>query len=283
MARAAALCYDAGMSVQAHDPKLQALIAKAPRWPRLKPPLPPERLPRHIAIIMDGNGRWARRRGLVRIKGHLAGVDAVRAITRYCGQVGVQALTLYAFSTENWKRPKTEVRFLFGLLKKYLIEERAELMANHVRLTSIGETRALPDDVQAELRRTEELTGANALRDKPAVAQPADPGLNLCLALNYGAHDEILAAVRQVAARVAARELRPAEITPELFESTLSTAGMPPLDLLIRTAGERRLSNFLLWQACGAEFYVTPVCWPDFQPHDLELAIAEFAKRREPC
>ena len=160
------------------EPKLQAQIAKAARWPTLQPPAPPAQMPAHIAIIMDGNGRWATRQGMIRINGHQAGVRAVRETTRYCGQVKIKALTLFAFSTENWKRPKAEVRFLFRLLKKYLIEERAELIANNVRLTSIGQTRFLPEDVSNELLRTQELTSANT-------------GLNLCLALNYGAQDEI--------------------------------------------------------------------------------------------
>jgi len=257
------------MPGQRYDTELEAAIAKAARWPALAPPLPRGKMPRHIAIIMDGNGRWAMQRGLIRVKGHLAGVEAVRAVTRYCGQIGLQTLTLFAFSTENWKRPKAEIRFLFGLLRKYLIKERAELIVNGVRLSSIGDTRALPEAVQTELRRTEELTAANTR-------------LNLCLALNYGAQDEILNAVRTVAARVAAHEIRPEEITLGLLERGLFTAGMPPLDLLIRTAGERRLSNFLLWQACGAEFYVAPVCWPDFRRRDLDASLLEYARRRTP-
>ena len=264
----AALCYYTGMTTKKREAEPDSGAAKAARWPTLAPPLPKEKLPRHIAIIMDGNGRWAVQRGLIRVQGHLAGVDTVRAVTRYCGQIGLQALTLFAFSTENWKRPKAEIRFLFGLLRKYLVKERAELLANNVRLRSIGDTRALPEAVQAELQRTEELTAANS-------------GLNVCLALNYGARDEILNAVRSVAARVAAHEIRPEEITAELLEQSLFTAGLPPLDLLIRTAGERRLSNFLLWQACGAEFYVAPACWPDFRRGDLDAAILEYARRRE--
>jgi undecaprenyl diphosphate synthase len=249
------------------DSKLQAQIARAPRWPTLKSPIPRASMPRHVAIIMDGNGRWATTRGMVRINGHRAGVDSVRAATRYCGQVHVSALTLYAFSTENWKRPKAEIRFLFRLLKKYLVEERAELIVNNVRLTSIGDIRSLPEDVQTELYKTQELTQANT-------------GLNLCLALSYGAHDEILNAVQNLAAKVAAGKISSDQINESVFETALSTAGMPPLDLLIRTAGERRLSNFLLWQACEAEFYVTQVCWPEFTQDDLEAAIKEFAKRR---
>ena len=249
------------------DSKLEAQVAKAPRWPTLKSPLSKDKMPGHIAIIMDGNGRWATQQGLIRINGHRAGVDSVREATRYCGQVHVKALTLYAFSTENWKRPKAEIRFLFRLLKKYLVEERAELIANNVRLTSIGAIHELPEDVQAELQRTQALTAANK-------------GLNLCLALNYGAHDEILSAAQRLAADAVAGKINSKEITEEVFERQLSTSGMPVLELLIRTAGERRLSNFLLWQACDAEFYVTPVCWPDFRHKDLEAAIIEFGRRR---
>jgi len=245
-------------------------VQKAPRWPPLAPPVPPSRLPAHVAIIMDGNGRWATRQGLLRIKGHQAGVESVRRVTRYCGQIGVKALTLYAFSTENWRRPRTEVSFLFRLLKKYLVHERPELIANQVRLTSIGDTSALSTEVQTELRLTERLTANNT-------------GLNLCLALNYGAQDEIVSAARALAARVGDGELQPGQITAELFERSLFTARMPPVDLLIRTAGERRLSNFLLWQACGADFHVTPVCWPDFRSEHLEEAILQCAKRAVPA
>jgi len=256
------------MTPEKPDSQLEAAVASAARWPALNPPLPREKMPRHVAIIMDGNGRWARQRGLLRVKGHLAGAETVRAITRYAGQIHLQALTLFAFSTENWKRPRAEIRFLFGLLRKHLVRERAELLANGVRLRAIGDTRALPEQVQAELQRTIALTAANS-------------GLNVCLALNYGAQDEILNAVREVAARVAAGEIRQEDITSELLERHLFTAGLPPVDLLIRTAGERRLSNFLLWQACGAEFYVTPQCWPDFRRRDLDAAILEYGRRRK--
>ena len=247
-------------------PKLTAAVAKAVRWPVIEKPAPDARMPRHVAIIMDGNGRWATRRGMVRINGHQAGVDAVRAVTRYCGQVHVAALTLYAFSTENWKRPSAEIRFLFRLLKKYLVDERPELLANGVRLTTIGNIAGLPEDVQAELELTRELTAGNT-------------GLNLCLALNYGAQDELVATATELARRAIAGEIQPDAITGESFQQHLSTAGMPPLDLLIRTAGERRLSNFLLWQACGAEFYSTSVCWPEFQHTDLQAAMMDFSQR----
>jgi undecaprenyl diphosphate synthase len=247
------------------DAALQDQIDRAPRWPKVDAPLPAAQMPRHVAIIMDGNGRWATRQGLIRVNGHRMGVDSVRAATRYCGQVHIQALTLYAFSTENWKRPKTEINFLFRLLKKYLVQERAELIANGVRLTSVGGVDALPESVVSELRRTEALTAANT-------------GLNLCLALNYGAQDELATAARNVLERVAAGELKPSEIDSRSIESNLFTAGMPRLDLLIRTAGERRLSNFLLWQAGGAHFHATPVCWPDFAEKDLAAAIQDYGR-----
>ena len=249
------------------DSKLEAQFAKAPIWPTLDAPLPASQMPNHVAIIMDGNGRWAAQQGMVRINGHQAGVDSVRNVTRYCGQVHVTALTLYAFSTENWKRPQAEVRFLFRLLKKYLVNERAELIANNVRLSAVGNLTGLPADVQAELQRTRDLTARNS-------------GLNLCLALNYGAQDEILSASRGVLEHVASGKLSPAEIDEPAIEKELFTAGMPPLDLLIRTAGERRLSNFLLWQASHAEFYVTPICWPEFGKDALEGAILEYARRK---
>ena len=248
------------------SPKLKAAIAKAPIWPVLSKPAPGERMPRHVAIIMDGNGRWATRQGMIRINGHRAGVDAVRACTRYCGQVHVPALTLYAFSTENWKRPRAEIRYLFRLLKKYLVDERPELMANGVRLTHIGTISALPEDVQEELATTRELTSGNT-------------GLNLCLALNYGSQDELSETAAGLARRAASGEIEPSRIQSELFEQSLFTGNMPPLDLLIRTAGERRLSNFLLWQSCGAEFYSTMVCWPEFTDRDLETAIVDFSGR----
>jgi len=249
------------------DSKLQAQLEAAPRWPVIAPPVPYERMPRHIAIIMDGNGRWATGRGMIRVNGHEAGVNAVRACTKFCGQTHVTALTLYAFSTENWKRPQAEIRFLFRLLRKFLISERAELMANNVRLTAIGNIRGLPEDVQAELRKSQRLTAGGT-------------GLNLCLALNYGGHDEILDATQRIAARAASGELDPDTIDANMIENELFTAGMPTVDLLIRTAGERRLSNFLLWQACGAEYYASPVCWPEFTARDLESAVVEYAQRR---
>lgn len=234
------------------DAKLQAAVAAAPRWETIASPV--ESMPRHVAIIMDGNGRWATQRGMVRINGHQAGVEAVRDITKYCGQTGIKALTLYAFSTENWKRPRAEVRFLFRLLRKYLVGERAELIANGVRLSTIGNTAELSEDVKTELSRTMELT-AQGTR------------LNLCLALNYGGQDELLRAAMQ------ASDSKP-------LNTVLNEMSVPPVDLLIRTAGERRLSNFLLWQADGAEYFAENACWPEFRRHHLEAALREFQQRR---
>ena len=249
------------------DSKMKALVDAAPRWPVIAPPVPYGRMPRHIAIIMDGNGRWATQRGMIRINGHEAGVNSVRACTKFCGQTHVAALTLYAFSTENWKRPQSEIRFLFRLLRKFLISERAELIANNVRLSAIGNIRGLPPDVQAELQTSRELTAQGT-------------GLNLCLALNYGGHDEILDATQRLVAKAAAGLIDPEAIDERVFENELFTAGMPPVDLLVRTAGERRLSNFLLWQASGAEYVASPVCWPEFQARDLEAAVLNFAHRK---
>jgi undecaprenyl diphosphate synthase len=247
---------------------LAAAVAKAVRWPRLEPPVLREWMPRHIAVIMDGNGRWATRQGKMRVNGHKAGALAVRDVTRYCGQVGVKALTLYAFSTENWKRPRMEIRFLFRLLKKYLMSERAELIANNVRLRVIGDDAALPRSVLEDLRQTQTFTERNT-------------GLTLCLALNYGSRDEILQAAADIAARVAGGSLSLDEVTVDTIDEALFTRGLPPVDLLIRTAGERRLSNFLLWQACGAQFHVTTVCWPDFRQANLTDAMVEFAGQRQ--
>lgn len=239
----------------------------ATKWPTLQPPVPHELLPQHIAVIMDGNGRWAKSQGLLRVRGHEAGVAAVRESVRYCGQLHVRALTLYAFSTENWKRPRREVEYLMRLLKKFLRDELEELHLNGVRLTSIGGTRELPTDVRAELRKAQQYTAHNT-------------GLNLCLALNYGAQDELADAARKVAVQVSSGKLTADEVSEATVTAALHTAGMPELDLLIRTAGERRLSNFLLWQVCGAEFHVEDACWPDFRRAHLKRAIEIFAERR---
>ncbi|MFN9367478.1 MAG: isoprenyl transferase [Planctomycetia bacterium] len=223
-------------------------------------------LPRHIAIIMDGNGRWARQRGLPRIEGHRRGVASVRRITEHCARIGIEQLTLYCLSSENWRRPEAELTFLMHLLEQYLIEERALLMRERVRLSMIGRRDGLPAATLAELDRT--------------VAHCADnDGMRLCLAINYGARAEIVGAARSLAADVAAGRLAPEAIDEELFAARLDTAGTPDPDLLIRTAGEMRISNFLLWQISYAELWVTDVAWPEFAEGDLDAALAAFAAR----
>jgi len=225
-----------------------------------------ETLPRHVAIIMDGNGRWAAARNLLRARGHAEGIESVRAITRHCARRKLQQLTLYAFSEENWKRPAREVKLLMRLLRRFLVRERKEIMENDIRLTSIGRLHRLPADVLRELKKTEELSKNNK-------------GTTLCLALSYGGRQELLDAFQKIAQRVAAGDLNPEEVSEKLIEANLYQAGMPPLDLLIRTAGEMRVSNFLLWQLSYAELYVTQSCWPDFREEELDLALAEFGRR----
>jgi undecaprenyl diphosphate synthase len=225
---------------------------------------------RHVAVIMDGNGRWAQGRGLARIRGHKHGVESVRSITRHAASMGLAQLTLFAFSTENWKRPAAEVRTLMRLLRQYLIEERDELMQNEVRLRSIGRIDGLPQDVQRALRETEALTARN-------------PGMVLCLALNYGSRTELAEAARRLVEDAVAGRIDVAALDGPALEGALAARlyqpEMPPLDLLIRTAGERRLSNFLLWQMSYGEFWTTDVCWPEFREEDLEEALADYATR----
>jgi undecaprenyl diphosphate synthase len=219
---------------------------------------------------MDGNGRWAETRGLARIRGHEAGVESVRAVTRHAARLGLGQLTLFAFSTENWKRPRTEIAFLMRLLKRYLVAERDELMQNDVRLVSIGRIAELPRDVQRALRQTEALTAGNG-------------GMRLCLALNYGSHTEIADAARRLAEDVLAGRLDLAALKNGQLEAAVAgrlyQPDKPALDLLVRTAGEQRLSNFLLWQLSYAEIRVTDVQWPDFREDDLEEALADYATR----
>ena len=223
----------------------------------------PGRLPAHIAIIMDGNGRWARRRGLPRVAGHKAGVDPVRTTVDTCARLGIQALTLYAFSMENWKRPRTEVDTLWRLLKLYLLAELAEMKRHDIRFTAMGRLDALPDFVRAELDAAIRSTESNR-------------GLQLNLAINYGGRAELVDAVKTLVedARRGAIEIDEAAISERLY-----TAGMPDPDLLIRTSGEMRVSNFLLWQIAYAELYVTETLWPDFSRAELLRAILEFQKR----
>ncbi|MGN6597534.1 polyprenyl diphosphate synthase [Sphingopyxis terrae] len=213
---------------------------------------------RHVAIIMDGNGRWAKKRHLPRIAGHRAGVEAVRTIVRAAGDLGIEALTLYAFSSENWKRPEDEVSDLMGLLKRFIVSDIEEFSANDVRLKIIGDWRALAPDVVALI--------------EDAIARTAhNRRTTLAVALNYGAQDELVRAAKAAAAE--------GEISAETIAAHLDTADMPPLDLLIRTSGEVRLSNFLLWQAAYAELYFTDRLWPDFKPADLKAALDHFAAR----
>lgn len=225
---------------------------------------------RHVAIIMDGNGRWAQARGLVRIRGHEHGVESVRSVTRHAAKLGLDQLTLFAFSTENWKRPRTEISYLMRLLRRYLIDERPELMENNIRLCSIGEIAGLPRDVQRALRETESLTAANT-------------GMVLCLALNYGSRMELAGAARRLALDVKEGRVDPAELEGDGAEALLGERlyqpDMPPLDLLIRTAGEQRLSNFLLWQMSYGEFHVTDVAWPEFREPNLEEALSDYRTR----
>jgi undecaprenyl diphosphate synthase len=223
-------------------------------------------LPRHVALIMDGNGRWAEARGLARVRGHRAGVESVRAVTRHAAKLGLRQLTLFAFSTENWKRPRAEVSTLMRLLRRYLVEERGELMENDIRLAAIGRISGLPHRVQAALEETRELTRKNR-------------GMTLCLALNYGGQLEIADAAKHLAVDVAAGRLSPEAIDEAALAARLYQPGMPQLDLLVRTAGEQRVSNFLLWQLSYAEIYVSDVCWPEFREEELETALAEYGRR----
>ena len=222
--------------------------------------------PEHIAIIMDGNGRWAQERGLRRVFGHREGIDSVREVTTECARMGVASLTLYAFSVENWKRPRAEVRYLMRLLRHFLVDERPTLMENDVRLHCIGRLDDLPQEVLAELRRSEELTRANR-------------GMVLRLALSYGARSELADGVRRLALDVQGGRLAPRDIDEDTLRGYLYDPATPDPDLLIRTAGEMRLSNFLLWQASYSELYVSDVCWPEFRGPQLMAALREYAGR----
>src|SRR5262245_50494386 len=228
--------------------------------------LRPEQLPRHIAIIMDGNGRWARQRGRPRIVGHRRGIQSVRSVVEEGCRLGLDQLTLYCLSIENWKRPPRELTFLLSLLRHFLRIERAELMEQNVRLTMIGRREGLPAEVLDEFHRTAEETAANT-------------GMTLCLAVNYGGRTEIADAARRLAEDVLAGVIRPDQVDEPAFASYLTTAGMPDPDLLIRTAGEMRLSNFLLWQVSYAELWVTDVLWPEFRGEHLLAACQAFAAR----
>src|SRR6266705_3330352 len=223
-------------------------------------------LPAHVAIIMDGNGRWAKQRHLPRVEGHRQGVESVRAVVRAAGEIGLKYLTLYAFSVENWNRPKDEVDTLMTYLARYLKNEIGELNRNNVRLEAIGQIYRLPEFVQEQLRKTKAALSRNN-------------GLTLILALSYGGRTEIVEAVRAIAQKVKAGELDPHDITEQVFAQNLYTRNLPDPDLLIRTSGEMRVSNFLLWQISYAELLVTPTLWPDFRKPQFYAALEEYNRR----
>lgn len=228
--------------------------------------IPDEVFPRSVAIIMDGNGRWARQRNLPRTAGHAVGAQVVKRIVTEAARLGLEALTLYSFSLENWRRPKQEVDRLMELYTEYLTRERHMLMEHNVRLRHLGRREGLPDGVLRGL-------------DESARASRNNTGMYLCLALNYGSRAEITDAVRRIAARVARGQLTPDQIAEDTIGDELDTAGIRDPDLLIRTSGEKRLSNYLLWQVSYAELYVTDVLWPDFDAEDLHKAIDAYAHR----
>lgn len=223
-------------------------------------------IPRHAAIIMDGNGRWAAARGLPRSAGHKAGIDALRSAVRTAADLGIEYLTIYSFSTENWSRPKTEVMFLLELLRRFIRQDVAELHASGVRIRVIGDREGLEGSIVTMLDDAEKLTRDNTK-------------LNLVVAFNYGSRQEITRATKAIAADVAAGNLALADVTPDLIDQRLDTAGMPAPDLLIRTGGEQRISNFLLWQCAYAEFVFVPEFWPDFSAEIFTRAVAEYSSR----
>ena len=223
-------------------------------------------MPRHLAIIMDGNGRWARKKGLPRAEGHRQGGKTVEKIAQCCVDLGIKSLTIYSFSVENWKRPKAEVNALMHLYTQYLVEIRPTLMKNNVRLIHLGRADQLPGEVNTELTKTIELTASNT-------------GMILALALNYGGRSEIVDAVRRIASRCKNEKLKIQDIDEQCISRHLYAPSLPDPDLLIRTAGEMRVSNFLLWQISYSEFYVAQTYWPDFEKADLEKAILAYAGR----
>jgi len=223
-------------------------------------------VPRHVAIIMDGNGRWAKARGLPRAAGHRAGAEAARKALRAAGEAGVECLTLYAFSSENWRRPKTEIADLTGLLRFYVQRELNSLHREGIRLRILGDHTAFESDVARMVDAAVEKTAGNSR-------------MTLAIALNYGARGELVGAMRQLAGEVAAGRLAPDQIDEARIDAALDTGGLPPLDLMIRTSGERRLSNFLLWQAAYSELLFVDTLWPDFDEAAMEAALADYARR----
>ena len=225
--------------------------------------LPP---PQHIAIIMDGNGRWAKKRGLPRTAGHAAGAETFRRIATYCRSIGVKYLTVYAFSTENWKRSREEVECIMALVEKYLHEAIDEMEQDHIRLKVLGDLSRISPELRALIERTAEISTHY-------------DGFQANVCINYGGRDEIVHAARRFAAQCAAGEKKPEELTEEAFGGLLYTAGIPDPELIIRPSGEERVSNFLLWQSAYAEYYFTDVLWPDFDERELDRAIAAYQKR----
>lgn len=225
------------------------------------------KIPRHLAIIMDGNGRWAEQHHRPRVYGHVKGTRVAKKIIQECSRLGVKYLTLYAFSTENWLRPQAEVTFLMNILRRYLKKETQNLIKENIRFTVIGEIDRLPTDVvssvSSAMTATENCTG-----------------LNLVFAISYGSKQEITAAIKQIAGKIATGELKPDQIDESTLQANLATAGTPDPDLILRTSGEQRLSNFLLWQAAYAEFYFTNQLWPDFTESDLKAAFEDFGNRQ---
>ena len=228
--------------------------------------LDPGRLPRHVAIIMDGNGRWAQQRGLPRIEGHSRGVKSVRSTIEECCRLGIGQLTLYCLSVDNWKRPQAELDFLMTLLHRYLLAEREEIMEQNIRFTTLGRREGLPAQVLGEIDENIRLSQNNT-------------GMILALAINYGGRTELVDAFRTLAIEVRAGKLAPEDIDETTVSDALYTSGMADPDLLIRTAGEMRVSNFLLWQISYAELWVTEKCWPDFDTATLHQALREYAAR----
>jgi undecaprenyl diphosphate synthase len=229
-------------------------------------PLPPFEMPRHVAIIMDGNGRWASARGLPRGEGHRRGVEALRKTVRAAGELGIAILTIFSFSAENWSRPPSEIRDLMGLLRRFIRNDLAELHQNQVKVAIIGERSDLDPDIRRLLEEAEDLTRDN-------------DGLKLVVAFNYGARQEIARAAARIAAQVRAGAIEPSEVTADLIGQNLDAPDLPDPDLIIRTSGEQRLSNFLLWQAAYSELVFVPTYWPDFDRAALESAIAEYHRR----
>jgi len=222
--------------------------------------------PAHVAIIMDGNGRWAKKKLMNRVRGHEQGSETVRAIVTASREIGIKILTLYAFSTENWARPESEVKALMALLKKFIVAERDDLQKNNIRLNMIGQREKLPPDVRQELDKTLELTGGNE-------------AMILNLALSYGSREELTRAMQKIAVKLASKQLNPEDITEDLISTHLYTSGMPDPDLIIRTSGEYRLSNFLLWQAAYSELYITDTLWPDFTREEFIEILKNYQTR----